>query len=68
MPVSITPKVHDQVLKIRQRADEADRRADLARECGANDTARHARRSAAFLRVQAEEVEGEVFTPVVVGE
>lgn len=64
MPATTTLKPLE---RARELAEAAERRADLAWDCGAHDTARHARRSAILHRRRAEELEGEQFVSVPAG-
>lgn len=62
------PNTDECIRRIRERAAEAERRAQLAEGCYAYDTAKLALASAARLRIEAEELEKERFIPVYAGE
>ncbi len=51
--------VLDKAQKVRRRAEEAVRRAEMAEECGARDTAQNARLHAGWLTLEVEALEEE---------
>ncbi len=58
----------DPISKSYRRAQEAERRAEWADECGAHDTAKNARFAAALRRAEAQEHEDEALIPAYAGE